>query len=180
MNSEEWKSVVGYEGFYEVSSFGNVRSIPRSVGHNFGGLKKLSGTLLEISYLPGGYAIVSLSKDGVVSKGRVNRLVLQAFRGGNEPHACHEDNNPSNNRLDNLRWDTAKGNEADKIANGTTNRGERNHFSVLCEADVLSIRSMLKEGKTGRYLASKFGVAPTTITAIKKRRSWSYLEDVTA
>ncbi len=108
---EEWKPVVGYEGKYEVSSHGRVRSLPRQA---------TPGKIRKLQPLKDGYKRVSLCKGGVCVHKRVHRLVLEAFVGECPEGmvACHLDSKTSNNILDNLEWDTHKNNTADVIARG--------------------------------------------------------------
>lgn len=175
--TETWQDIPGFEGCYQASCYGRIRSVSRFVGHNFGGLKKLPGRVLKPFTLPGGYQAVSLCKDGAVVKMRVPRLVLAAFHGwlGGVIAACHNDNNPRNNHLSNLRWDTYAGNEHDKIAAGTAPRGENSAVAILKEDQVVLIKSMLETGTRGVDIAKMFNVSPSTVTAIKKGRSWRHL-----
>lgn len=175
-DAEIWKNIPGFIG-YQASSDGRVRSVDRYVGHNFGGTKRLPGKVLKEFTVRGGYKAVSLSIAGNVKKMRVSRLVLAAFNGWQDGFvaACHNDNSPSNNCLKNLRWDTYAGNELDKVPAGTSNIGERNTFAILCESQVIEIRKRLKAGCKGVDLAQTFGVSPSTIVAIKKRRSWRHI-----
>ena len=112
---EKWKNVVGFEGVYEVSNAGRVRTM--KTGH----IKKLTISKSD------GRPFLLLWKDNIYKVSRVGRLVLFAFRGpppsGHE--CCHNDGDPQNNRLSNLRWDTAAANQRDRVKHGTSNRGER-------------------------------------------------------
>lgn len=105
--AEEWRPIPGFPG-YEASNLGRVRSLKRGI------------RVLREGYLRG-YAQVSISINGVHMSPRVHRLVLLAFQG--EPddpslHGCHADNDPGNNHIDNLRWDTPAGNAADTRRDG--------------------------------------------------------------
>lgn len=115
--SERWKPVVGYEGLYEVSDHGRVRS------------GKLKGRTLKLWANTGGHLRVPLYRDGQMSMRYIHRLVLEAFRGSCPPghEACHYDDDPSNNRLENLRWDTRSSNELDKVRNGNHNNAKKTH-----------------------------------------------------
>lgn len=103
---EEWKSVVGYEGYYEVSSLGNVRSITR--------VKK--GKVLKPLKRQHGYLGIQLHGKGGNKRGfktfSVHRLVAEAFipNPNNYPEINHIDENKSNNRVENLEWVTHKQN----------------------------------------------------------------------
>lgn len=100
---EEWKSVVGYEGLYEVSDFGRVKSLPR---------KWAKGGMLKPAPDEWGYSTVGLCKNGKRKTNRIHILVMQTFN-GECPEGCeveHIDGNPSNNCLENLRYVTHKEN----------------------------------------------------------------------
>lgn len=110
-NGEEWRSVVGYEGLYEVSNEGNVRSVVRHKEY----VSKITGQPSFLTfggnYLKGycnkqGYCIVSLSKDGRVKSVGIHRLVAEAFipNPENKPFVDHINTLPYDNRVDNLRW----------------------------------------------------------------------------
>ena len=122
--TENWKPVVGYEGIYEVSDHGNVRSVDREVDtENQHGpcVQKLRGRELKLIANTSGHLRANLWKDGQMSLQRVHRLVLEAFRGACPPghECCHYDDDPTNNRLSNLRWDTSSANRLDSVRNGT-------------------------------------------------------------
>ena len=122
-----WKPVPGYEGSYEVSSTGLVRSCSRSVRGPGGHAKRIAGTVLSPSTSKTGYKRVTLYKDGRQKTFGVHQIVLAAFVGpapaGTE--TCHNDGNPANNHLENLRYDTKRANQLDRIAHGNNDRSNR-------------------------------------------------------
>lgn len=108
----------------------------------------------------------------------VHRLVLLAFEGYPEDkdmQACHNDGDPSNNCIDNLRWDTVTENIRDKYRHGTMTRGEVVNTAKLTCNDVLTIRSLYDSGRTRNSLAKQFGVAFNTIHSIVTRSSWAHI-----
>ena len=112
---ETWKDVVGYEGLYEVSDKGRVRSLPR---YNAAGCW-LSGRILKQPRAPKGYRIVTLTRYGVQKVAAVHVLVATAFHGP-KPEGmicCHYDDDKDNNAATNLRWDTYEANAADRRRN---------------------------------------------------------------
>lgn len=117
---ETWKPVVGYEGYYEVSDHGNVRSVFRFVRGKSGKPRPVNGRPRMAWTTRGGYLRVGLSANGETRRFMVHRLVLEAFTGpcpvGME--ACHGDGNPVNNHLENLRWDTKRENMNDRTRHG--------------------------------------------------------------
>lgn len=123
---EKWRPVIGFEGLYEVSDEGRVRSLPRVVPHRSGGRLTLSGRVLVGSRrATRGYPMVNLWKDNTQHARYVHALVLEAFVGPRpaSADACHADGSVDNNRLTNLRWGSRSENMADAIRHGTTTRG---------------------------------------------------------
>jgi hypothetical protein len=88
---------------------------------------------------------------------------------------CHFDGDPTNNRLENLRWDTPQSNADDMVRHGTRRQGEAVWLSKLKEAKVVEIRRLATEGCSARELADRFGVSKANITAIVRRRTWKHL-----
>jgi HNH endonuclease/NUMOD4 motif len=115
----EWRAVVGYEGLYEVSDEGQVRSLDRQVW-NGRGMRRVAGQVMVPSPLNGGHWQVKLSGHGRNRGFLVHRLVLEAFRGPCPPGwwGCHRDDDKDNNHLFNLRWDTPSEDMLDRGRNG--------------------------------------------------------------
>jgi hypothetical protein len=104
---EEWKPVVGYEGYYEVSNKCRVRSIERTATNKYrNGQKRVHGVLRRTEVNHFGREQVVLSKDGKTKKYFVYRLMAAAFipNPNNYPEINHKDENPMNNTLENLEW----------------------------------------------------------------------------
>ena len=103
---EEWKDVVGYEGFYQVSCIGRVRSMDKKIGN-----KTYKGRMLKVINTKR-YNVVCLCSNGVQKQKLVHTLVAEAFipNPENKPYVDHIDTNMTNNRVDNLRWVTPKEN----------------------------------------------------------------------
>lgn len=153
---ECWRTVVGWNG-YEVSCLGNVRG-------RRGPMK---------TFLIDGYPSFNVISGAKRKSLRLHREVLIAFRGLQAGKlACHADGNPANCRLDNLRWDDHKGNEADKKGHGTKMEGERHHQHKLTAKDVISIRS---SPESNIALAEQYGVHKRTISNIRRRVTWRCL-----
>lgn len=173
MEIEKWVPILGWEGLYEVSDMGRVRSLIRYRYTTFG-LRPYGGFIVTLIKKSTGYLYVNLTGNGRRVQEAVHRLVLSSFMGppcsGNE--ACHGDGDRANNILSNLRWDTRKSNHADKIKHGTWQGGEANGNSKLTVAAVLDIRSSRESYKR---LADKYGVSCTSIYRVKKRELWGHV-----
>lgn len=124
--AERWLPVMGWEGLYEVSDHGRVRSLDRVIQRN-GADAHLCGRVLRPRAHPQGYVAATLSRDGRYMYPLVHTLVLEAFVGprpeGTE--GCHWNGDRTDNRIHNIRWDTPAGNAADKVRHGTTTRRTR-------------------------------------------------------
>lgn len=171
MEKETWKPVVGYEGLYEVSSLGNIRSLDRPAGPGRGQQLR-RGRVLKPYPVKGRYHQVSLSAHGGRKKTCYHIIVAEAFLGPRPEgyHVCHNDGDPTNNRLDNLRYDTVANNARDRIVHGTVPRGENHHNHKLTDYDVAAIRVLTDYGFEGGYVSRLFGVAETTVSKIKLRK----------
>jgi hypothetical protein len=88
---------------------------------------------------------------------------------------CHNDGDPSNNRLENLRFDTHKANCDDKLRHGTLCRGEEARHARLKELEVLEIRRLRASGYPATLLAEKFGVSVRNVRTIVQGQSWRHL-----
>ena len=109
---EIWKDIQGYEGIYQISSFGNVKSLERIIKHPNCDYHQKE-RILKQTLDGGGYPLVGLHKDGVVKKIHVHRLVALAFveRKDLSLEVNHIDENKQNNSADNLEWVTRLENE---------------------------------------------------------------------
>jgi hypothetical protein len=113
---ERWRDVVGYEGLYEVSDLGRVRSVDRVVKG-----RRYKGRVLRLNTSnPDGYVRIVLVDGGRRRDELVHRIMLEAWVGPcpDGCEACHDDGIRSNNKLSNVRWDTHVNNEKDKYAAG--------------------------------------------------------------
>lgn len=166
-----WREIPGYEGLYEISDSGIVRSIERLIVRSRNGVKPVPQKIKKPTLRKDGYLRVNLWKGCQRRTFAVHRLVLMAFVGfppeGHE--ACHANGIRADNRLENLRWDTKKANYADARAHGTCTTGERNGRAKLTREQAAEIRA-----STLSYsqLASAYGVSRAAVHYIKSNRGW--------
>lgn len=122
---EEWRPVVGYEGAYEVSDLGRVRSLDRIDSRG----NRAWGRLLRADPQASGHLRVALCVEGKARRLFVHKLVLDAFVGpcpvGME--TCHNDGDPTNNAVSNLRWDTKSANARDRRLHGRDEHARKTH-----------------------------------------------------
>lgn len=179
---ETWKPVVGFEGLYEVSDLGRVRSLDRELTFiNRWGSKTTyikRGKILKAykNTDRGNYMYVNLHNNNEQHMRRVHRLVVFAFI-GNIPSGlvvCHNNNDPSDNRLFNLRLDTYLGNSADQLRFGTRPRGQAHNLARLTDTDVRLIKSV--RGRVPqRQLADEYGVTKGHINNIQCGFRWRHV-----
>jgi len=177
---EEWKPIEGYEGFYEVSNLGRVRSVDRVVERKDGKYKKCKGVLFKPGLQNKGYLYVNLAKEGKYKTYLVHRLVAVAFLGQPpEGHVvCHGPKGKQCNKVSNLSWGTIQQNNGtDRLRDGTDNRGEKCGTAKLNEMQVRVIRRLIEsESMLLKEIAEIFGVDRSTISSIKSGRRWSHLK----
>lgn len=147
--TEQWKPVVGYEGYYEVSNLGRVRSIDRKIVYCNGVCKTHKGRIMKTWVSNRGREGLGLKKDTCQTYQSVHRLVAMAFlpNPDNLPEVNHKDENPLNNRVDNLEWCTSDynrhyGTRAERASQklwvpviGIDKDGNEYHFASIKEAE---------------------------------------------
>lgn len=166
---EKWIAVKDFEGRYEVSTHGNVKSL---LGRK--------DRLLRGGFSMDGYqTYLLLKEDGKSSvRKRINRLVLESFVGDaptKEHMSLHNDGDKFNNRLDNLRWGTRSENMLDCRKHGTDNRGIKHWNCILTEEQVRDIKIRLSNGETQKGIGEMYGVGQVTIWRIKAGKNWAHI-----
>jgi hypothetical protein len=164
-----FKDIISFENRYEISNKGIVRN-------------KKTRKILKPSKDGSGYLRIGLCRKGVVKYFSVHRLVLESFVGpcpfGKE--SCHNDGNIYNNDINNLRWDTHKNNNRDKIKHGTVYRPDysiiKHPNAKVNKSQVIEIKKLLIEGKlTQKEISEKLGITLKIINDINIGRTWKYI-----
>lgn len=166
---EEWRPIPGYEEFYEVSNLGRVRSL------RIRSKVRLVPKVLSPGRSREGYRTVTLRGWGT----GVHRLVLLAFVGpppSPEYQAAHQDHDPGNNRLDNLKWMTPLANTRMQRERGTTVCGEKQGQSRFTADDIREMRAMAERGVKTWAIADHFHTWQRTVADIIERKAWRHIE----
>jgi len=177
IKNERWLPVPEYEGYYEVSSEGRFRSLDRTVTFADGRRRFFAGRPLKLKTSAYGYPLALLSAGMDRKKWVGAHIVVAAAFLGPRPEGmqvCHDDNDRSNPRLSNLRYDTPAGNAFDKIRHGTVLFG-MNTPSAKFEDDLVAAIIAESNG-TVSEIAAKFGVSRTHAWNVrngKRRKSRS-------
>lgn len=175
---EEWRPVMNFLGYYEVSSLGRVRSLPRVVelGKTRKGVfRKLKGKIIKQHKDGNGTWYVNLNNNGLTRRS-VHSVVAYAFLGPTPEglEICHGEAGRDCNAVFNLSFKTHLQNmTSDRERDGTLCRGETHPRAKLTEEAVIDIRRRgLREKKE---LSKLYDVSEATIYDIVKNRSWRYL-----
>ena len=165
---EEWRDIRGYEGLYQISNTGLVKSL-----HS-------TKTIILVEYKDrDGYSLVGLHKGGSQTTFRVHRLVATHFipNVNNKPTVNHIDGNKSNNSLTNLNWMTDREQYIHAKSTGLRNDvGESNPSARLNDISVKEIVNLLKNTNyTQVEIASMFGVKRKAISEICRGVNWKHI-----
>lgn len=169
---EIWKQIKHYEGIYEVSNYGNVRSIDR-MEKFMESMRLRKGKMIKIRYF-NKYAFVMLTKNAIAKSYFVHRLVAQEFIGDiNGKVVDHIDFNPSNNHVDNLQILTQKENINRGVLKKRHNFGEKHGMSKLTENDIRNLRNA-KKGSISD-LCKQIGITYSTAKKVRRLESWTHV-----
>lgn len=163
--TERWRAVKGYEGLYEVSDLGRVRSTPRN---------GTRGGILKADRVKHGYDQVRLYQNNEGKVYRVHRLVMLSFHGDSRLQVNHKNGVKHDNRLSNLEYVTPSENaiHARKLLGNWTKGGESHPTAKLCERDVNRIKS-LKGEIPQRDIAREYGISETQVSRIMNGKRWN-------
>lgn len=180
--SEQWRDICQWEGFYQVSNCGRVRSLDRNCRQRGGTTRVLAGRILKGRVNNCGYRVVPLSHLGRLEVLQVSRLVVRAFIGEIPPgmQVNHIDGDKTNNAVENLEIVTPSQNIAHARQTGLVNQkyGDKTANAILNDETVKAIIRALKHGtKTQAQLARDHGVNKSTVHLISKRKNWRHLWD---
>jgi len=169
--TEHWLPIPGWEGLYEVSDAGKIRSVDRIVANGANTTRFIRGRILALTCRDG-YMTATLKRQKRQQRIYVNRVMLLAFKpraDSSELLACHDNGNRADNRLANLRWDDHSGNAADTALHGTRLVGERHPNAKL---NLAAVREIRQSSASAKNLADQFGVSASIIQHARSGRTW--------
>lgn len=169
---EIWKSIAGYEGCYEVSNLGNIKSLSRTVVAGPNSLRTVKEIIRKQRLCRKGYCRVGLSIESLKVNHSVHRLVAEAFipKVEGKDQVNHIDGVKTNNNISNLEWCTGTENIHHAFSNGLIPRkrlGTRTETYEELRSEILALTA---EGCTQAQIAKIYGVTDSTIS--KYVRGW--------
>jgi hypothetical protein len=175
---EIWKDIPNYEGLYQVSSLGRVKSLERRV-KNKDSFRKVRERILSSNDNGSGYLCVQLSRKLKRENLLIHRLVAICFvkNPKNLPIINHKDGVKTNNAPENLEWCTQMDNIVHSIKNKLVDqKGEKHHSSKLKKEDVIKIRELYKKNHLGyAKIGLLFNVSWGCVRNIVKRKTWNHV-----
>lgn len=140
---EVWRDINGFEGLYQVSNLGRVKSLARTIIRSDGVKTAYKERIRICSLTPSGYPTLNLCKNGMMFKLEVHRLVAKAFLVNldNKLQVNHKDKNPKNNNVENLEWASNRENSTHKFIGsnktsqfaGVSYSSERRKWVAQCQ-----------------------------------------------
>lgn len=170
---EIWKDIKNYEGLYQISNFGNVKSLARSIDcGKF--IRNVKEKLLKQSKNSSGYLHVTFSKNNKLKTFTVHKLIMNTFIGDSNLTINHKDCNKENNNINNLEYITNEDNLKHAHKNKLINyrKGINHHCTRISLTNLNKIYKMAMEGIPHKIIAEKFNIAISTVSTIKTKKSY--------
>lgn len=181
MKPEVFVAILGFEGLYEISNHGRVKSLEKAWAPQgyFKGRRRAE-IILKAGVFRNGYRNVVLCKESIKSSTSIHRLVAKAFcqNPNNYQIVNHKDGVKWNNYFENLEWSTPKLNaiHAYKMGIAKGRKGEDNSQSKYKDRDILVIRKLYSDGHYSQQeIAGMFNDTQSNIQKITSRSRWKHI-----
>jgi hypothetical protein len=183
-SSEVFVDIQGYEGYYQVSNYGNVRSLDRVIKEKTGKIQTLKGRILKPRINPGGYYHVGLGKNGTRATFAIHQLVARAFipNPNKKRTVNHINGDKLSNNVSNLEWSTYSENLEHAYKTGLRQAVKpsevacKNYRRKLNEQQVREIKRLIvADFLTLKQIANQYNVGRSTISSIKSGRNWRHI-----
>lgn len=176
---EIWKDILDYEGKYQISNMGRVKSLSRSIKTTNGNYRTSRDKFLKLEEDKDGYLIFTVYKENIPKKLKVSRIVGLYFvpNPDNKPHINHKKGIKKDNRHHQLEWVTIEENNMHAQLNSLVLKGENHPNSKLSNNRVLAIRRLFKNNKNinKNNLAKKLKVRYNVIYSITENLTYKHL-----
>lgn len=178
---EIWKDIKGYEGRYQISNLGRVKSLARERRAKNGSIAWNKEKLLKLQLTHRGYQYVNLTIIKDSKSFPIHRLVAMAFlpNPSNKPEVNHLNGVKTDNQISNLKWTTRQENMDHARKNGLFpkghNQGENHGKSTLKAEQVKEIRKKRDNGESVKSIAATYGVSSSRISSIVNYTTWKHI-----
>lgn len=165
---EIWKDIANYEGLYQISSLGRIKSLEKKVNNSETTQRIVKERIMRLGKTPKGYIQTSLAKKQVNTKFYSHRLVALHFitNPENKPEVNHKDGNKSNNEICNLEWCTRSENSKHAFDTGLKENA-KGHLSKISKLSKKDREDIQTSDLSRKELRIKYNVSITTIQGIK-------------
>ncbi|KCY49755.1 MULTISPECIES: NUMOD4 domain-containing protein [Bacteria] len=171
---ENWKAVLGYEGIYEVSNLGRIKSLSRPTTNKIQPF--IQEKILKTRIGKTGYEIVGLSKDGKQKTCKVHRLVASAFCDNpfNKPHVNHKNGIKLDNHFSNLEWVTASENAIHSFSNGLSQPtvGENSSLATITAPQANNVRELILSNMPLNEISTLTNIPLNIVNSIRSGKTW--------
>lgn len=177
---EIWKDIPGFEGCYQASNSGKIKSKKRTVTYSTGKTQIYPSVVLIPGVTESGYYSVTLCKDTRRFTKRVCRLIGLTFipNPENKPQINHKDGDKKNDAVSNLEWSTGSENQLHRyrVLKKGVPVGEKHANSKVNNSSVKKIRQMHSTGLySQRAIGDKFGISQPTVWEIVNNKIWTHI-----